>query len=40
VNVVGDADPINYIYMTRDLELDATALEADPTAAIIARPAH
>lgn len=36
--VVGDLDPINYIYMTRDLERDANTLEQDTSAHMMNRP--
>jgi len=34
---IGDLDPINYIYMTRDLQLDPNTLEQDTSAYVTNR---
>jgi hypothetical protein len=36
--IVGDLDPINYVYMTRDLALDPATLEQDPDEPLMNRP--
>ncbi|MCD6360515.1 MAG: hypothetical protein J7M38_06565 [Armatimonadetes bacterium] len=36
--IAGHADPVNYIYLTRDPEIDPATLGHDPTAPIVSRP--